>query len=173
MNEDTSPIAVPGFLDPSVYGSIYMAVENTINENAAKGKNPYSEPFVDKDPFITYVDNFDQDVYSFIQDAVQECFEHTVSNPEIMFARLNKKPIKSDNPLPRINSTSRINEATLVVILDSTIPWKLYLDGLFSYTERNMGIFFPDTNGVTWDMPEEFSDLDYMDILVCRMSIKD
>lgn len=172
MNEDTSPIAVPGFLGSLAYGSIYLAVENAINENTASGKDPYSKPFVNKDPFIVYLDGFDEEVYSSIEEDVKGCFDVEISKPEIMFARINKKVITSDNTLPKIDNMSRQNEATLVVILDSTLPWKLYLDGLYAHTERNMGIFFPDTNGVTWSVPEEFSDLDYMDILVCRMSVR-
>lgn len=170
MNEDTSPIAVPGFLDSSVYGSIYMAVENAINENVSNGKDPYSEPFVNKEPFVAYLDGFDEDVYGSIQEDVKGCFDHDIQKPEVMFIRLNKN-VGSGNTLPKIDNLSRENEATLVVILDNTIPWKLHLDGLYAHTERNMGIFFPSTDGVTWDVPEEFSDLDYMDILVCRMSV--
>jgi hypothetical protein len=86
-----------------------------------------------------------------------------------MFVRLIKNA-GSGNTLPKFDNLSRENEATLVAIMDSTIPWKLYIDGLYAHTERNMGIFFPSTDGVTWDVPEEFSELDYMDILVCRMS---
>lgn len=172
MNEDKSPIAVPGFLDAQTYGSVYMAVETAINENLSNNKEPYSEPFIARGPFIAYLDGFDEDVYGAIQEQVEECFDVKISRPEIMFARLSLNPDTPENILPTINSMSRENEATFVVILDSTIPWKLYLDGLYAYTERNMGIFFPSKDGVNWSVPEEFSDLDHMDILLCRMSVR-
>ena len=169
MNEDNSPIAVPGFLSSEVYGSIYMAVEDAISQNLENGNDPFAEPFVSKEPFVAYLDGFDEEVYGSIQENVKGCFDYDIKKPEIMFVRLIKNA-GSGNTLPKFDSLSRENETTLVAILDSTIPWKLYLDGLYSYTERNMGIFFPSTDGVTWDVPEEFSELDYMDILVCRMS---
>lgn len=170
MNEDKSPIAVPGFLDPDTYGSIYLTVENAINENLENSNDPFDKPFVSKEPFVAYLDGFDEEIYGVIQDQIEESFDVKVSRPEIMFARLIKNA-GSGNTLPKIDNMSRKNEATFVAILDSTIPWKLHLDGLYSYTERNMGIFFPSTDGVTWDVPEEFSDIDYMDILLCRMSV--
>jgi hypothetical protein len=175
FNEYAEGTAVPGFLDQQSYSSIYYAVETTMNENADQGKDLYAAPFytAENSPFIMYSHNFDEYLYDAVKEDIEGSFDYTVSKPEIMFAKLNKKISESDNPLPRFDNISRKNEAVLVVQLDSTISWQLKLAGRKTYTERNMGMFFTNPYGVAWDLKDDFTDNDYFDLLVCRVSILD
>jgi hypothetical protein len=172
MNKEAA--AVPGFLGQEAYSSIYYSVETTMNFNTDQGRDAYSDPFIQRDdsPFIMFVDDFEDTVYESIQADVEGCFDVTVAKPEIMFARLNKKIDKSNNFLPKLDNVSRKNEAVLVVQLDSTISWQMHLNGKNAYTERNMGMFFPDPENVTWSLKDEFTDNDYLDLLICRLSIE-
>ena len=168
------PAAVPGFLGQESYSSIYYSVETTMNFNTDQGRDAYSDPFVknNNSPFVMFIDDFEDTVYESIQEDVAGCFDVTVAKPEIMFARLNKKVNESNNPLPKLDNISRKNEALLVVQLDSSVSWQMFLDGKKAYTERNMGMFFLDPEGVTWSLKDEFTDYDYLDLLICRLSIE-
>jgi hypothetical protein len=172
MNNE--PSAVPGFLGQEAYSSIYYIVETTMNFNADQGKDPYSEPFVQRDdnPFVMFIDDFEDHVYESVKADVEGCFDVTVAKPEIMFARLNKKIIESDNSLPKFDNVSRKNEAVLVVQLDSTVSWQMSVAGKKAYTERNMGMFFPNPEEITWSLKDEFTNNDYLDLLICRLSIE-
>jgi hypothetical protein len=145
-----------------------------MNFNIDQGRDAYSEPFVTKEdtPFIMFIDDCEDTVYDSIQEDVAGCFDHTVAKPEIMFARLNKKIIESDNLLPKFDNVSRKNEAVLVVQLDSTVSWQMFVSGKKAYTERNMGMFFLNPDDITWSLKDEFTDNDYLDLLICRLSIE-
>jgi hypothetical protein len=172
---DTSPIAVPGFLSQDVYSSVYFTVETLINTNLEEKQSPYEKHFIRKDEnsFVMLLDQFDDYIYDEIQADVEGCFDYAVEKPEIAFVRINRKSIKSDNPLPQIDNVSRKNEAVLAVQLDSTSPWQISVAGKNVYTERNMGMFFLKPEEITWSQEEEFLNGDYCDFLLCRMSIKD
>jgi hypothetical protein len=172
---DKDPVAVPNLIDTEVYGIVYDTVENQMLYNFDKSKDQYSEKFVknDQSSFLMYIDGFDDYVYEYIQKESKEILEKDVSRPDVMFARFNSDDPNALNTLPKFDNVSRKNEVILVVQLDSTLSWDFYLDDKIAYTERNMGMFLFDQDGITWKPKEGFGNQDYLDILVCRMSVED
>lgn len=174
--KEFKPFVISDILSQDDYDYVYDCVNNSFPEEIRPDLPPDNRQHIEyvNVPdlgYFAYVKGFNPEFYEAVRKASEKATGLSLKRPEIHFARYTNKT--GSNPLLRPhNDNQLINPCiTLSIQMDSTLDWELCAFDTCDTLSKNQAMVFSGSHQIHWRPVKEFSDDDYLDIMVCQLPV--
>jgi hypothetical protein len=170
------PFVVKDVLSQEDYAYVYECVKNAFPEELAPDLPPDNREGLEylnvpELGYFAYIKGFDNNFLLTIRDFTEDVTGLSLKTAQVHFARYTTKTGHQPELRPHSDNQLKKPSITLSIQLDSTLDWELCAYDTCDTLASNEALVFSGSHQMHWRPPTNFSENDYLDILVCQMSI--
>jgi hypothetical protein len=121
--------------------------------------------------YLAYVKGFSEEFYSSVRETAEKALGLKLLRPKIHFARYTTKTGHKPQLRPHCDSQLKNPCVTLSIQLQSTLSWDLCAYDTCDNLSYNEAMVFSGSHQIHWRPEKDFSEDDYLDIMVVQLPI--